>query len=135
MPTHEEEPARKPLFTWKIILGILSVVVLIGYFSGGFSGKGSGNSPSTTSGSTQKADAGTHMACEHWRINLSNYSVETLAQQIAGAQKVNSYARVSTNSKIVEFGRKMAEDMINQDAEAYLADGTAFANACQSAGE
>jgi len=75
------------------------------------------------------------MACEHWQINLHNASVETLAQQIAGAQKVNQYASVSTNATIVEYGRKMAEDMINQDSEAYLADGTVFGTACQSAGQ
>ena len=126
------EPKKNGLFTWKSILGILFIVYLVIYFAGGTKSSDSTTSTTTTS---QSADLGTRMACEHWQTNLHNASVETMAQQIAGAQKVNQYASISTNPTIVEYGRKMAEDMINQDSEAYLADGTIFGTACQSAGQ
>jgi hypothetical protein len=75
------------------------------------------------------------MACEHWRINLANASVETLDEQIKHAQEVNKYASVSTNPEIVSNARAMTEAYINQDSEAYLTYATAFGNLCTAAGE
>ncbi len=132
MTTPENAKPKRKLKRWQITLLVILVLYVIGSVGGN---KSSTNSSSTTTASAPKADTGTHMACEHWRINLSNASVETTAQQIAGAQKVNQYASVSTNPTIVEYGRKMTEDMLNGDAQAYLADGTIFGTACQQAGE
>jgi len=75
------------------------------------------------------------MACEHWLINLNNSSIETTEQQIVGAQLVNKYASVSEIWTIREYAKKMVEDMINQDSEAYLADATIFGNECRRYGE
>jgi len=133
MTTNENAKPKRKLKRWQKILIASILIYMIG---AQVANNSSTNSSSTsTTASAPKADTGTHMACEHWRINLSNASVETTAQQIAGAQKVNLYASVSTNPTIVEYGRKMTEDMLNGDAQAYLADGTIFGTACQQAGE
>lgn len=109
-------------------------MAVLGIFSNnsdlGDSGYTSGSSASTD----ERADLGTRMACERWRENLANASVETREQQIAGAQKVNEYARISTNPEIVSNARSMTEAFLVQDSEAYFAFGTAFGNACTADG-
>jgi len=133
MSTPENAKPKPKLKRWQIFLLVILVLFVIGSLSGN---KSSTTSSSTsTTASAPKADTGTHMACEHWRINLSNASVETTAQQIAGAQKVWKYASVSTIPEIVSNAKGMTEAMINQDSQAYLTYGTAFGNACQLAGE
>lgn len=132
------EPEKAKIFNWKVVLAILFVLFLIGQFSGGTKSSDSDNSSSSSSSSSstaQKADVGTRMACEHWRINLRNASVETREQQVANAQKVNRYASVSENPDIVNNARTMTEAFLAQDGEAYLAAGTAFGNACTAAGQ
>jgi hypothetical protein len=130
-------PKKASLFSWKVILGILLILVIIGQFTGGTKSNNSSSSTTSTSSSssTQKADTGTHMACEHWRINLANASVETLSEQIKHAQEVNKYASVSSNPEIVSTARSMTEAYINQDSQAYLTYATAFGNLCKAAGE
>jgi hypothetical protein len=139
MSTPENEiPKKQKLLTWKVILGFFVILIILGLFAGGTKSNDatpSDTSTNSTPAATKSADVGTHMACEHWRINLSNASVETTAQQIAGAQKVNEYASVSEIPEIVSSARSMTEALINQDAEAYLKYGTAFGTACQAAGE
>jgi hypothetical protein len=60
--------------------------------------------------------------------------VETRAQQIEGAQKVNEYASISTNPTIVSSARAMTEAFINQDSEMYLSYGTIFGDTCVAMG-
>jgi hypothetical protein len=135
MTTPEEvEPEKKKILSWKVVLGIVVILVLIGQFSGGTKSNDSSNS-STTSSSTQRVDSGTHMACEHWRINLQNASVETRAQQVANAQKVNRYASVSSIPEIVSNARAMTEAFLIEDGESYLKYATAFGSACEAVGE
>jgi hypothetical protein len=135
MTTPEEvEPEKKKILSWKVVLGIVVILVLIGQFSGGTKSNDSSNS-STTSSSTQRVDSGTHMACEHWRINLRNASVETRAQQVENAQKVNRYASVSSIPEIVSNARAMTEAFLIEDGEAYLKYATAFGSACEAVGE
>jgi hypothetical protein len=135
MTTPEEvEPEKKKILSWKVVLGIVVILVLIGQFSGGTKSNDSSNS-STTSSSTQRVDSGTHMACEHWRINLQNASVETRAQQVANAQKVNRYASVSSIPEIVSNARAMTEAFLIEDGESYLTYATAFGSACEAVGE
>lgn len=131
------EPKKQRLITWKVALGILFILALIvSQFTGSKSGSTSSSSSATTSSSSgQRADSGTHMACEHWRINLSNYSVETLAEQTKGAQQVNKYASVSTIPAIVSNARLMTEAFLQQDSESYNTYATAFGEACVAAGE
>lgn len=129
------EPEKAKIFNWKVVLGILFVLFLIGQFSGGTKSNDSGSSSSSSTTTAQKADVGTRMACEHWRINLRNAAVETREQQVANAQKVNRYASVSENPDIVSAARAMTEAFLVQDGEAYLAAGTAFGNACTAAGQ
>ena len=74
------------------------------------------------------------MACEHWRTNLSNYSIETREQQVEGMQKVNKYASVSSMPGIASNARLMTEAFLIQDADAYGIYGTAFGEACIAAG-
>jgi hypothetical protein len=138
MTTPEEfEPKKQRLITWKVALGFLFVLVLlVSQFTGSKSGTSSASSSSSSASSSgQRADTGTHMACEHWRINLSNYSVETLAEQTKGAQQVNKYASVSTIPAIVSNARLMTEAFLQQDAESYNTYATAFGEACIAAGE
>ena len=113
----------------KLVLSVSIILLLTGC------GSTSSTSSSSSVADKPRVDSGTHMACEHWRINLSNASVETLDQQIAGAQKVNYYASVSDIPEIVSNARAMTEAFINQDSEAYLQYATAFGNACQAVGE
>jgi hypothetical protein len=113
----------------KRFLSVSFILLLTGCGSTSFT------SSSSTVADKPRVDSATHMACEHWRINLSNASVETLDQQIAGAQKVNYYASVSEIPEIVSNARAMTEAFINQDSEAYLQYATAFGNACQAVGE
>lgn len=129
----EIEPSKQRIFSWKVVLGVIVILVLIGQFSGGTKSNDSASSTSTTS--TKSADVGTHMACEHWRINLANASVETRAQQVANAQQVNRYASVSSNPEIVSNARAMTEAFLLQDGEAYLKYATAFGSACEAVGE
>ena len=130
----EVEPEKKKILSWKVVLGIVVILVLIGQFSGGTKSNDSSNS-SKTSTSSQRVDSGTHMACEHWRINLQNALVETRAQQVANAQKVYQYARVSTIPEIVSNARLMTEAFLIEDGEAYLTYATAFGSACEAVGE
>ena len=118
-------PKRKLKFSHIVIIAFFILVVVA---------MNSGGSSSTTA-SAPKVDVGTSMACEHWRINLSNASVETTAQQIAGAQKVWGYAKVSEIPEIVSNAKAMTEAMISQDSQAYLKYATAFGNACVAAGQ
>ena len=119
-------------FTSLLVLAVLALMII-----GSFTDNNSSTTSSSTSStaSAPDSDVGTRMACKHWRINLSNASVETTAQQIEGAQKVWKYASVSTNSEIVSSAKGMTEAMISQDSEAYLLYGTAFGTACQQAGQ
>jgi hypothetical protein len=66
---------------------------------------------------------------------LANESVQTYAQQVAGAQDVNKAASISEIPEIVAYGKAMTEAMINQDAQAYLEYGTEFGKACIAAGQ
>ena len=131
MTTPENSKPKLKLKRWHIVVGIL-VLMLIGSLSGN---KSSTNSSSTTTASAPKVDTGTYMACEHWRINLSNASVETTAQQIAGAQQVWKYASVSEIPAIVSNAKAMTEAMITQDAQGYLKYASAFGDACIAAGQ
>jgi flagellar basal body-associated protein FliL len=119
-------PKRKLKFSHIVIIALFILVVVA---------MNSGGSSTTTTASAPKVDSGTHMACEHWRINLSNASVETTDQQIAGAQKVWKYASVSEIPEIVTNAKAMTAAMINQDSQAYLKYATAFGNACVAVGE
>lgn len=132
MTTPENGKPKRKLKKWQITLIVIFVLLVIAMNSGGTS---SNNSSSTTTASAPRVDGGTQMACEHWRINLSNASVETTAQQIAGAQKVWKYASVSEIPEIVTYAKAMTEAMINQDSQAYLKYATAFGNACVAVGE
>lgn len=133
MTTPENAKPKRKIKRWQIIL-IASILI---YMVGNAVSKNASfnTSSSTTSASAPKVDSGTHMACEHWRINLSNASVETTAQQIAGAQKVWKYASVSEIPEIVTNAKAMTAAMINQDSQAYLTYATAFGNACVAVGE
>lgn len=133
MTTPENPIPKKNIKKWQIAVIVVFVLFIIGQFTGSKSTP-TPSSPTTTT-KVQRADTGTHMACEHWRINLSNSTVETLEQQIAGAQKVNYYASVSTNPVIVSNAKAMTEAFIQQDSEAYLKYATAFGSACVAAGE
>jgi hypothetical protein len=136
MTTPEEvEPAKKGIATWKLVLGSLLFLAVIGVFSGGSNSSDSSNSTTSTSSSSERVDSGTHMACEHWRINLRNASVETRAQQVENAQKVNRYASVSSIPEIVSNARAMTEAFLIEDGEAYLKYATAFGSACEAVGE
>jgi hypothetical protein len=135
MTTPENTPTPKRPAKWQWVLMALLALVVIGQLFGGNSKTTSTSSTTTSTSSIQKADTGTHMACEHWRINLANASVETLAEQIKHAQEVNKYASVSSNPEIVSNARSMTEAYINQDSEAYLTYATAFGNLCKAAGE
>jgi hypothetical protein len=126
------KPKRKSLKRWQIILLIIFVLFLIGSFSGGKPNSIDGPSPTTIS--EPKDDLGAKVACRKWRENLSNASVQTYGQQVAGAQDVNEAASISNIPEIVSYGKLMTEAMINQDAEAYFEYGTAFGTACQQAG-
>ena len=130
----EVKPENQKVLSWKVVLGVVVSLVLIGQFSGGTNSNDSSNS-STTSPSTQRVDSGTHMACEHWRINLQNASVETRAQQVENAQKVNRYASVSTIPEIMSNARAMTEAFLIEDGESYLKYATAFGSACEAVGE
>jgi len=131
----EVETEKKRILSWKVILGIVVILILIGQFSGGTKSKDLNSSPTTSTSSTQRVDSGTHMACEHWRINLRNASVETRAQQVENAQKVNRYASVSSIPEIVSNARAMTEAFLIEDGEAYLKYATAFGSACEAVGE
>ena len=131
MTTNENGKPKRKLKRWQFTLLIILALLVIGSIGGNES---STNGSSSTTASAPKADLGTRAACERWRENLSNASVETRAQQIEGAQKVNREASISTNPTIVEYGRKMTEAMLDNDAEAYLAYGTIFGQACITAG-
>lgn len=126
------EPEKKKILSWKVVLGIVVILVMIGQFSGG---RKSNDSTTTSTTSTKRVDSGTHMACEHWRINLQNASVETRAQQVENAQKVNRYASVSSIPEIVSNARAMTEAFLIEDGEAYLKYATAFGSACEAVGE
>ena len=130
MTTPEGATPKVKLKKWQIVVLILVALAVIGSLSGG-----SSSTSSSSTSSTPKADIGTEMACSHWRSNLAEASTQTAEQQIAGAQQVYKYSRTSENPTIVEYGKKMAEDMVAGDAQAYLADGTAFGNACIAAGQ
>jgi hypothetical protein len=132
MTTPENGKPKRKLKFWQIVVLTFFILFVIAMNSGGTS---SNNSSSTTTASAPRVDSGTHMACEHWRINLSNASVETTAQQIAGAQKVWKYASVSEIPEIVTNAKAMTAAMINQDSQAYLTYATAFGNACVAVGE
>ena len=134
MTTPENAKPKRKLKAWQITLLVILVLYIIGNLSGTNSSTNS-SSTSTTTASAPKVDVGTRMACEHWRINLSNASVETPEQQIAGAQKVWKYASVSTNPEIVSSAKAMTEAMINQDSAAYLEYGSAFGSACVAVGQ
>ena len=134
MTTPENAKPKRKLKKWQITLLVILVLYVIGSLSGNNSSSNS-SSTSTTTASAPKVDVGTRMACEHWRINLSNASVETTEQQIAGAQKVWKYASVSTNPEIVSSAKAMTEAMINQDSAAYLEYGSAFGSACVAVGQ
>jgi hypothetical protein len=129
------EPVKKGIAKWKFILGGFLLLMIIGFFSGGSDSSDSNSSTPSAATTSQKADLGTRMACEHWRINLRNAAVETLEQQVTHAQKVNEYASISTIPEIVSNARLMTEAFITQDSEAYLTYGTAFGNACSAAGQ
>jgi hypothetical protein len=133
MTTSENSKPKRKLKKWQIVSLVIIILFVIGSIGGNKSS--SNNSSNSTTASAPKADTGTHMACEHWRINLSNSSVETTVQQIAGAQKVWKYASVSEIPEIVTNAKAMTEAMINQDAQAYLTYATAFGNACVAVGE
>lgn len=133
MTTPENSKPKRKLKKWQITLIVIFALFVIGSIGGGNSS--SNNSSTTTTASAPRVDSGTHMACEHWRINLSNASVETTAQQIAGAQKVWKYASVSEIPEIVINAKAMTAAMISQDSEAYMKYGTAFGNACVAVGE
>ena len=135
MSTPENTPFQKRFKKWQWVLMIFVVLAVLGQLFGSNSNTASTSSTTTTTSSVQRADTGTHMACEHWRINLANASVETLAEQIKHAQEVNKYASVSSNPEIVSNARSMTEAYINQDSEAYLTYATASGNLCRAAGE
>jgi hypothetical protein len=132
MSTPENIPSKPRFPKWQIVIIIIVVLGIFNAFTGGSKGT---SSPSSSSSSSQRVDSGTHMACEHWRINLGNASVETLDEQIKNAQQVNKYASVSTIPEIVSNARAMTEAFLKQDSEAYLTYGTAFGSACQAVGE
>ena len=134
MTTPENAKPKRKLSRLQFTLLVILFLIVIGSLSGG-NETSTNNSSTSSTASAPDSDVGTRMACKHWRINLSNASVETTDQQIAGAQKVWKYASVSTNSEIVSSAKGMTEAMINQDSEAYLAYGTAFGTACQQAGQ
>lgn len=134
MTTPENPHPKRKLSRLQFTILVILALMLIGSLSSGNEKSSSGTSTSS-SVSSQNSDVGTRMACKHWRINLSNASVETIDQKIEGAQKVWKYASVSTIPEIVSSARGMTEAMINQDAEAYLSYGTAFGNACNAAGQ
>ena len=126
------------LKTWQKFFFIAVFVVFLNFIIGLVSNLTNSSSVKTFTPPTSSslvADTGAHMACEHWLINLNNSSIETTEQQIVGAQLVNKYASVSEILTIREYGKKMVEDMINQDSEAYLADATIFGNECRRYGE
>lgn len=136
MTTPEEvEPAKKGIATWKLVLGSLLFLAAIGVFSSGSNSSDSSSSTTSTSSSTQRVDSGTHMACEHWRINLANMPVETRAQQVENAQKVNRYASVSSIPEIVSNAWAMTKAFLIEDGESYLTYATAFGTACEAVGE
>jgi hypothetical protein len=98
-------------------------------------GCSSGSSSSSSAPSKPAVDVGTHMACEHWRLNLHDADVMTDAQIIAGAQKVNDYASVSEISAIVTNAHAMTVALLNRDTQGYLKYGSAFGDACTAVGE
>jgi hypothetical protein len=132
MTTPEGIKPKRKLKKWQITL----LVILVLYVVGSFSSSNSNNSTGYTSTATAtKTDSATHLACEHWRNDLANASIQTPEEQRANAKKVNQYASVSKNPMIVQFGRQMLEAMTSGDAQAYLAAGTGFGIECQQVGE
>jgi hypothetical protein len=131
MTTPENAKPKRKLKRWQITLLVVLALLVLGRIGG----NKTAITTTTNTASAPKVDSGTYMACEHWRINLSNASVETTAQQIAGAQKVWGYAKVSEIPEIVSNAKAMTEAMISQDSQAYLKYATAFGNACVAAGQ
>ena len=121
--------------TWQIVVLSILLAGAVGMIVDSGSTDTKSNSSSSSSSATATADLGTRMACEHWRINLANASVETREQQVANAQKVNKYASISTNPAIVSSARAMTEAFLNMDSELYLSYATTFGNACVAMGQ
>ena len=125
------------LKTWHKFLAVAIFVIVLNFLIGVVSSiTGSSNVKTFTPPASNAlvADTGARMACERWQVNLNNSSIETVDQQISGAQLVNKYASVSEIWTIREYARKMVEDMISQDAESYLTDATIFGKECRRYG-
>jgi hypothetical protein len=125
------------LKTWHKFLIIAVLVIVLNFLVGVVSNiTGSSNIKTFTPpvSNSLVADTGARMACEDWKINLNNSSIETVDQQIAGAQLVNKYASTSEIWTIREYAKKMVEDMLSQDYESYLANATIFGKECRRYG-
>jgi len=131
MTANENIKPKRKLKKWQITIIVIFVLYVIGSFVGN-SNSSNGYSSSATA---TKADSATHLACEHWRNDLANASIQTPQEQRANAKKVYEYSSVSQNPMIVKFGREMLEAMTSGDAQAYLAAGTGFGVTCQQVGE
>ena len=132
-------PKRNKLLNWKVILGILLILVIIGQFSGGTkSNKSSSSTTSTSASSSSKSvDIMTKKSCRDWYEVISEGAkgIQTDAELRVGMQKVYDVARYSEDLDIADAATRQLAAVTAGDTSAFETAATDFGNACKAHGQ